>query len=355
VIRELGVIEFSYINFNIRATLFDSCAKLVLQRRKVMNSNKVINVFFACDRNYIPHLTVAIKSIVLNASKDNTYNLYVLESNLDIEYKYQLEKHLTENFKLFFVDVAKEKDILDGKISLRDYYTCATYYRLFIPLLFEDMDKCLYLDSDIVVLDDIAKLYNFNLGDNLVGACMDEVLSLNPVFKEYADRFVGVHHMRYFNAGILLMNLKEFRKQNIFDKFIKLMRRKSFPVAQDQDYLNVLCKNQVRTLPLAWNKTPINQFYFNNKHVKIAHFKMSYKPWKYKGVLYEEHFWKYAKQTEYYRYFLNLLENFTEEDAELDRQAFNNLYNLVVSENKKVINKSKKEIIYYVNTKSGCC
>lgn len=319
-----------------------------------MKKKNPINIFFACDKNYIPHLTVALTSIMKNANKEYPYRFYVLEVGLDLDYKKQLEECLIGDSTIEFVDVEKSMRSLKGKITLRDYYTSATYYRLFIPILFPDLDKVLYLDSDIVVLDDISKLYNVNLGNNLVGACRDEVLSFNAAFRQYADITVGVHHMKYFNAGILLMNLDQFRKQNIFEKFIQLMRERKFPVAQDQDYLNVLCANQVKRLPLAWNKTPVKQTYFNDKCVKIAHFKMAHKPWHYKGVLYEEYFWKYAKMTPYYRYFKECLAKYSEEDIRRDREMGENLYNLVLKENKAAINRLKKEKIY-VQPKARYC
>ena len=319
-----------------------------------MKKKKTIHIFFACDANYIPHLTVALTSIMANCDKSYTYRFYVLESGLDISYKAGLDECLVGDSKIEFVDVQKSLTKLKGKISLRDYYTLATYYRLFIPILFPELDKVLYLDSDIVVLDDISKLYNINLGENLVGACRDEVLSFNAAFRQYADITVGVHHMKYFNAGILLMNLDQFRKQDLFNKFINLMKERQFPVAQDQDYLNILCANQVKRIPLAWNKTPVKQYYFNDKTVKIAHYKMAHKPWHYKGVLYEEHFWKYAKMTKYYRYFKKCLENYSEDDIRKDREMGENLYNLVLRENKIAINKLKKDKIY-VQPKARYC
>ena len=319
-----------------------------------MKKKETIHIFFACDANYIPHLAVALKSIMDNCNKNNTYRFYVLECGLNTIYKSELERNLDGDATIEFVDVEKSMQSLKGKITLRDYYTCATYYRLFIPILFPDLDKALYLDSDIVVLDDITKLYKVNLGSNLVGACRDEVLSFNAAFRQYADITVGVHHMKYFNAGILLMNLKEFREQDIFNKFINLMRERKFPVAQDQDYLNVLCANKVKRLPLAWNKTPVRQSYFNDKFVKIAHFKMAHKPWHYKGVLYEEHFWKYAKTTQFYRYFKKCLNEYSEEDIRRDREMGENLYNLVLKENKAAISRLKKERVY-VQPKARYC
>ena len=294
---------------------------------------KPMNIFFAVDNNYAKLLAVTLKSITKYISKKNTFHFYVLETNLNDEYKNILSSMIEGNNKIEFINVSKLLKKLAHKLTTRDYYTCSTYYRIFIPELFPKMDKCLYLDSDIVLFDNIAKLYNINLGFNLVGAARDEVLSFNPTFKEYADSTVGVGHMKYFNAGILLMNLKEMRKNHFYDRFIELLENRKFPVAQDQDYLNVLCKQRVRYIPLAWNKTPVLQPYFRNKFVKIAHFKMAFKPWHYKNILFEEQFWKMAKETPYYDDLISLRDNYSNEDIIKDEEASLSLFNLVVKEN----------------------
>ena len=226
---------------------------------------KPMNVFFAVDNNYVKLLAVTLKSILKYVDKNDKYDFYVLETDLKQEYKDTLKEMVTGKNKMHFINVEKHLKKLSHKLTTRDYYTCSTYYRIFIPELFPNMDKCLYLDSDIVLYDNLAKLYNINLGFNLVGAARDEVLSLNPTFKEYADLTVGVGHMKYFNAGILLMNLKEMRKNKFYERFIELLEERKFPVAQDQDYLNVLCYKRVKFIPLAWNKTPIKQTYFREK------------------------------------------------------------------------------------------
>ena len=85
--------------------------------------------------------------------------------------------------------------------------------RGFFGQLYPQYNKAIYLDSDIVVLGDIAELYNQDLGDNLIAAAPDDVIQTTKVFQEYAEKVVGVADYRnYFNAGILLMNLDEFRR-----------------------------------------------------------------------------------------------------------------------------------------------
>ena len=84
--------------------------------------------------------------------------------------------------------IEKVKD----KLYTRDYYTKTTYFRLFIPDLYPQYDKVLYLDSDIVVLGDIAELYNTNIKGNLVAAVPDDSVQTIPEFAEYVEKVVGV-------------------------------------------------------------------------------------------------------------------------------------------------------------------
>ena len=84
------------------------------------------------------------------------------------------------------------------------------------------------------------------MGTNLVAAAPDDIIQYNKVFQDYAELVVGVSkYQNYFNAGVLLMNLDELRKFKFQEKFMYLLGTVKFSVAQDQDYLNVICKNRV--------------------------------------------------------------------------------------------------------------
>ena len=186
---------------------------------------KTIPIFFAADDNYVPFLAVSIKSMLDNASKYYFYNIYILTEGISIENQKRLEKYQTQNSKIHFVElssyITKIKDRLAS--TLRDYYTESIFYRIFIAALHPELKKAIYLDCDIVVLGDISKLYNTNLGDNILGAVTDDVISGNEDFKIYAKYAVGVDHTQYFNSGVLVMNLEEYRKQKIQERFVYLL------------------------------------------------------------------------------------------------------------------------------------
>ncbi len=290
-----------------------------------------IPIFFATDDNYIPFLAVAMRSLIDNASKDYNYKILVLNSGISSENISIIKNFANSNFEIEFVNVNEKVDDIADDLSyrLRDYYSNSIYYRLFIPSLFPDYDKALYLDADIVVIDDISKLYFEDLGDNLVGAITDDVVNNNDTFVEYATVALGIDAKDYFNSGILVMNLEEFRKENIEEKFVHLLSKYNFNViAPDQDYLNYLCKGRVKYLHKGWDRMAlIEDKHFDDKNLHLIHYNMFQKPWNYSGVPYENYFWEYAKKTCFYDTINNMKKVYTDESKRKDELAGVSLVN----------------------------
>ena len=286
---------------------------------------KIIPLVFAVDDNYAPLLGVALRSILDNAKNGNFYKVYLLNTEISQSNFEMLNEYNCDVMEIKYVNVAdRMAKISKDKIHLRDYYTKAIYYRIFIPDLFPQYDKILYVDCDVVVLRDIAELYDTELGDNIFAVVHEETMTAMEVFGKYSEDFLGVERKKYFNSGLLLINTKEYIKQNIEEKFIKIMHKYKFEVAPDQDYLNVLCKDKVKYCDIGWNKTPFPQevLPFDDKDVNLIHFKLNFKPWHYQGVRYEEYFWKYASRSPFYQHLLDVRDNFTLEEKEADMAGF---------------------------------
>lgn len=297
------------------------------------DTKKEIPIFFAVDDGYIPFLAVAIQSMVDNASDDNKYLIKVLYTNISVENQKKILKYERSNVDIEFVDLNYYIKKVQDKLYTRDYYSKTTYFRLFIPNLYPQYSKVLYLDSDIVILDDIAKLYNTDMGDNLVAAAPDDVIQFNKVFQEYVELVVGVaDYRKYFNAGILVMNLDELRKFKFQEKFIYLLDKIRFSVAQDQDYLNRLCKGRVKFFDRVWNRMPMPDPKIKASDVKLVHYNLAFKPWHFEDILYKEFFWKYAEETEYFDKIQEIRDNYTEEERFEDLQTDKKLRRLARKE-----------------------
>ncbi|MBQ5847454.1 MAG: glycosyltransferase family 8 protein [Treponema sp.] len=299
-----------------------------------MNSKPEVPVFFATDDNYAPFLAVTFKSILDNASKDFSYKFYVLTTNLSSSYEKRIKEFESEDVKIEFIFLKETIEKIKAKFHLRDYYSIETYYRFFIANMFPQYDKVLYCDCDVIVLGDIAELYNHNIDNYLVGACPEEVMAEVKVFGDYVEQALDVECEKYFNAGVMLMNLDGFRKENIEEKFFDMLQKYTFRVTQDEDYLNVLCKGKVKLFHLGWNKTAFKNEKFNDKDLKLIHYKIHWKPWHYDGVLYENHFWDYAKQTSFYEEILNKKLTYTDEEKRRDAIAYERLKQMAIDDAK---------------------
>lgn len=299
-----------------------------------MNSKPEVPVFFATDDNYAPFLAVTFKSILDNASKDFSYKFYVLTTNLSSNYEKRIKEFESEDVKIEFIFLKETIEKIKAKFHLRDYYSIETYYRFFIANMFPQYDKVLYCDCDVIVLGDIAELYNHNIDNYLVGACPEEVMTEVKIFGDYVEQALDVDCEKYFNAGVMLMNLKAFREEKIEEKFFEMLPKYTFRVTQDEDYLNVLCKGKVKLFHLGWNKTAFKNDKFNDKDLKLIHYKIHWKPWHYDGVLYENHFWDYAKQTSFYEEILNKKLSYTDEEKRKDAIAYERLKQMAIDDTK---------------------
>ena len=281
---------------------------------------EIIPIFFAVDNGYIPFLAVTLQSLIDNSSDKYHYSIKVLHVNVTSENKNAILKYQRKNVDIEFVDLTYYLEKVKDKLYTRDYFTATTYFRLFISDLYPHYNKAIYLDCDIVVLGDIAELYNTDLGNNLVAAAPDDIIQCNEEFQEYVEKVVGVSdYRRYFNAGVLVMNLDQLRKFKFQEKFLYLLSTVKFAAVQDQDYLNRLCKGRVKLVSVGWNRMPMSTIRINPDDIKLIHYNYVYKPWHYDNIIYQDYFWKYAEKTEFIDFIRKVKSEYTEEQKFEDK------------------------------------
>lgn len=293
--------------------------------------NKIIPIYFASDKNYLPYLTVAVKSLIDHANSNADYRIYILTDDLTIDDITEMKSFEKPNTKVEIVNVHNKIESIKNKLALRDYYSVSIYFRLFIPSLFPQYNKAIYLDSDIILNRDIAEMFNVNIGIKYLGAVLDETVYSNKDFIYYVNEALDVSEKQYFNSGVLLMNLAKFRQNNIEEDFYKWVNNYQFgAVAPDQDYLNITCKNSVKYLDLGWNKMPMCEELPSEK-LHLIHYNMFMKPWKYENIMFEDYFWKYAKQTSFYDFIKDAQKNYSQERKDQDKNGLENLLKLAIN------------------------
>ena len=299
--------------------------------------NQQIPIFYACDDAFVKYTIVSLTSIKENASKNRQYHVYVLYTDISEDMKEKLLALSDENFEVSFENVTKQLRSISKRLPLRHYYSKTTYYRLFIATMFPEIDKAIYIDSDTIVLGDISKLYDTELGKNLLGACHEQAMEQIDVYGTYAETVVGVSRNEFFNAGILLINTKQFREFCVLDKFIYYLGVYDFIVTQDEDYLNLVCKDRVLWLNQKWNTELVEMFSYDYDicEANILHYIMVNKPWHYHECRGANIFWKYAKMTSVYDILVKELESYTDDERARDSASADHLYQMAIDETER--------------------
>lgn len=291
-----------------------------------------IPIFYACDDSFVKYTLVSAYSLIKNASKDYKYHIHILHTDITEETKNLLYALADDNFTISFDDVTEYLSSIAAKLPIRDYYTKTTYYRLFIAEMFPEYSKAIYIDSDTVVQGDISELYRTPLGDAYLGACHEQAMIQVDEYGTYAEKVVGVPRYNFFNAGVLLINCEQFRLRFVLDKFIECLNIYNFVVTQDEDYLNLICKDHVCWLDGRWNTEVFGEIPYPIEQANILHYIMTNKPWHYKDCRHGDIFWHYASETVVYDEILNVLESYTDEERELDKLSADGLLSLAVKE-----------------------
>lgn len=291
-----------------------------------------IPIFFACDEEFVKYTMVSMKSIMENADRSRKYHIYILHMGITEATQAKVLAMADEEFAIDFVDVTDKMKSIADKLPIRDYYSNTTYFRLFIPDMFPQYRKALYIDSDTIVVGNIAELYDHKLGKLYAGVCPDRVVAQTDILGDYVEKVLGVKRTRYFNAGVMLMNCSQFRENHLLDEFLEMLHVYLFVVAQDQDYLNLICKNQVLYMEPKWNAQVFGELACPEEEVGLFHFNMAAKPWHYEDCRLAEYFWKYAKMTVDYDAIKEGLANYTDEQRRNDSVSGEKLIRLAVSE-----------------------
>jgi lipopolysaccharide biosynthesis glycosyltransferase len=281
---------------------------------------KEIPIFFSSDNNYVPYLDVALRSLISNSSKDYNYKIIILNTGLLPHDIARLKKNECDGVKISFVNISKRLEKIKSRFKDAYHFSIVMYYRLFIASLFPEYNKVIYLDCDLVVLGDVSKLYEIELSQNILAAAPEQHVQSTPEFRDYAEYAIGVDPDSYVNSGVLLINLENFRKEKIEEKFVSLIKKYDFDLLDpDQAYLNYLCMDKILRLPNGWNKEPLMLACEGAKN--IVHYALYKKPWQFDDVIDGEYFWHYAKSSPFFDDIIRNRANFTDADRQKKAQT----------------------------------
>ncbi|NLE15486.1 MAG: glycosyltransferase family 8 protein, partial [Spirochaetales bacterium] len=222
--------------------------------------NDAVPVVFASNERFAPALGVCMHSLLAYASPERYYDIAVLESDLSDDSKHRLLL-LCSRYPMVQLQFFNPQHLLKGhriQKNPTDHISLETYYRFLIADILPQYSKVLYLDCDTVILDDVAKLFDVQLGDNVLAAALDpEIPSMamgeDPSLKEYMQTVLAMRmDDPYLQAGVLVIDLRRMQNLHSVDEWIALAGERRYRY-NDQDILNKECKGRFLQLPMEWN------------------------------------------------------------------------------------------------------
>ena len=255
-----------------------------------------MNLLFAINRNFSDHLRTCLNSIVKNGGVEH-YDAYILHSDLDKTSMTTIQKEAGAAVTCHFIAV--DESIFHGFPESKRYPK-QIYYRLAAPLLLpKHLDKVLYLDVDLVVINSLRELYDMDFEGNYYIACSHT----NEFLTKFNQLRLGVEDcVPYINTGVMMMNLSLLRCDLSIEKIRDTAKEKMRTfILPDQDLLTMMHGEHIKlvdtlrynlsdSLLSSYNMDPRNEkidLDWVRKNAVIVHYYGKNKPWNehYKGIL----------------------------------------------------------------------
>ena len=192
---------------------------------------------------------VAITSVIANKNCPDQYDIYVVTNSLSDESKAIFRELETEHNRIIIIQTA-DPEKYDGFVMKQFPVTTTDLFKFELPdLLPTDLEKVLYLDGDIIVQKDLAPIFNENIENVYAGVVKDYYAVFDP---DSFQKRLNVKHKDYFNAGVLLLNLKKLREDHV-PTLLFQYRNSHNDKFMDQDTFNAVLKENVKYLSFFYN------------------------------------------------------------------------------------------------------
>ncbi|MGN0929691.1 MAG: glycosyltransferase family 8 protein [Alphaproteobacteria bacterium] len=303
----------------------------------------MINIAFITDDNYIFPVKVVIKSIIANKNIDTKYNINIICVEVSDD-NCKVLKDLEElgNGKVF-INLIDKKNIFKD-IKMPAYVTPSALFKFSLAEILNDIDKCLYIDSDTMIQKDLSELYNIDIDNVYAGVIQD----YHTIYYKEMNKKLNLGG--YFNSGVMLLNLKKMREDGIAEKLIAQKKKEietNTVVFMDQNALNVVFEEKVKSLPLIYNYSTVynideliiclpdeirNNLQYYKDNAVIVHFSGGMKPWKILRL--DKHFisfWKYVDGNDFLQ-IMDVIHNTIQQEKNNLTLLFENKINVLEKE-----------------------
>ncbi|MDY6549760.1 glycosyltransferase family 8 protein [Acinetobacter faecalis] len=232
-----------------------------LVKKSTKNGNIDINVALAIDENYITPSGVLLFSILEN-NKDLNIHFHIFTTCCELD-KFINFKKFQSNITIYLLN----EDYFSS-LQTPGHFTSAIYYRIAIPSILQNRVKnVLYIDADVLCIGSLEEFNKIDISDYYIAAVED----LGMIREDIVA--LGISG-KYFNSGVMFMNVEKWVSENIFEKFMVLVNDRIFEYP-DQDALNILLNNKVLYVSNCFNHFKE----LNSEQAKLIHYVGWLKPW----------------------------------------------------------------------------
>lgn len=226
-------------------------------------------IVYASSDSYSPLLAASMVSLMTN-NPDTRLTFLIFDNGISVTNKERIAQLANKwHYKCYFIEMRDFSLIYDKKLEVHEL-DLTTYARLFLgEILPVDIDKVLYIDCDTIINGNISELLELDI-DNVGMAGVED--TINDIEKNNINLSLSTS---YYNAGVLLLNLKYWRENKLFAKFKKCIEDYNGKVPYlDQGILNITVEDRM-TLPLKYNvQSPI--YAFKNYKKLMRYFGLSH-------------------------------------------------------------------------------
>ncbi len=210
-----------------------------------------MNILYTLNDKFVPQVAASITSICENNKKIDQLNFYLITpgGGLIIDNQKKLKKMVNQyDRKIEIMELKSLKSYFNFDFDTNGWNPIVLVRLLVDKILPKNIDKILYLDGDTICRGNLEELWKDNMENKVLGA------SIEPTVDKKRKKLLNLENSHYYNAGVLLINLKKWRNENIGTKIItyyELHTGKLF--ANDQDAINGALKDQIYTLSPKYN------------------------------------------------------------------------------------------------------
>ncbi len=278
---------------------------------QVNSKTSSIPVAMALDDGYLYPTIVAVTSIMENSDKNTEYDFYIMHPpEFKAENKEKLETLSKKYSKchITFIDMGNQyKNATEsGRI------TTPAYYRLSLSELLPQLDKIIWMDGDTLTFHDLREMYDMDMEGYCYKGFLDD--NVNAV------KSFGVDNDHCICSGVMLINLKELRKDNTVEAFKKFIEENNEKLIQhDQTTINVVCYKKIGILPAKFGIYSYDDVKQAREQADVYLCSYGYtadelekaykdpvvlhcirKPWKSMSVPFANIWWDYARKTDFF-------------------------------------------------------